>query len=971
MFSLRLPLFLFTTVAASQSTTLAAQGSPGDIILQATRSVEAADSSVIVQWRQAVSEREGAEGTGFSQEAREATLGLATVAWLTYRFEEARERLASLLTSALPADPITAFAWIVQGEAEVAQAHLPQADSAFSSAVEAGQELGDDRARAWGLIRLANVRGRLTGDPGSPAALLAAAQPLLEADDPFLRGQFHCVRAGNDPSGSATAEADARAGLELAQAAGIRRLHAACLHVLASDLLRRGRTDDALATFAEEQEEQKAIGDRSGRAATLQWAGYLLFTAGDFAASNAYLLEAVSEGETSGNLSPVAWAYLSLSGIAVGLGDLAGGDAYLDRAQTLLEAQGDQWGLATLRGRRAAVAFAAGDWDTARTIWEATLTEHERAGNTLGVFSTQTGLLELALAEGDLVEGEQRLRAARATAQRAGMGEWEVSLSFHEAELALRQRDGTRARAALDRFLLPGQFSVRTYRARMRYAEALALDGRVSDAADFMASALDALEEWRSGLDALELQRYAFQVGEYVADPDLGGATVLAAMAREGLVERAFDLAERQRARRLFEEMVLAEIGRHHSVDDAQDDETVPPPPPPLSAKEVLAAFPDPSLALIEFVTGRGGEPTTAFVLSGNRTLAVELPPADSLERDIGLLRSLAESGEDFGTVASRLGERILEPVLRGLPDAISELVFIPSGALHRLPFDLLEAKSASPLVRRFAVSVAPSASVLARLWAAADPPSPSFLVMGDPTLPESDPGGFTSLAGASREAEAVARFGQPAHLRTGSKATEAYLRVAPLEEFGVLHFATHAVVDESSIAATYLVLAPGEGEDGLLWPGDIARLRLGPSLVVLSACRTAGGVVVRGEGVQGLTAPFLAAGARAVLATLWPVEDRSVEGLIGDFYGALARGEKVGQALRTAKLSSLDRGDPPGAWAAFTVAGNANMRVPAVEPRSGAEPGALILLLAVLVTAGLGSAKAWKLRRGPRRPRV
>jgi len=74
------------------------------------------------------------------------------------------------------------------------------------------------------------------------------------------------------------------------------------------------------------------------------------------------------------------------------------------------------------------------------------------------------------------------------------------------------------------------------------------------------------------------------------------------------------------------------------------------------------------------------------------------------------------------------------------------------------------------------------------------------------------------------------------------------------------------------TIANTALALAPEGAEDGFVHPAELAALGLQAELVVLSACRTAGGVIVRGEGIQGLAAPLLAAGARAVAATWWPI---------------------------------------------------------------------------------------------------
>jgi CHAT domain-containing protein len=114
-----------------------------------------------------------------------------------------------------------------------------------------------------------------------------------------------------------------------------------------------------------------------------------------------------------------------------------------------------------------------------------------------------------------------------------------------------------------------------------------------------------------------------------------------------------------------------------------------------------------------------------------------------------------------------------------------------------------------------------------------------------------------------------------------------------------------------------------------------LAGLRLDADLVVLSACRTAGGVVVDGEGVQGLTAPLLAAGARSILATGWRVGDERTVFLVEAFYAELARGRTVGDALRTAKLAALARKAPASIWAAFTVFGDPFVTVPLRSPAS------------------------------------
>jgi len=128
-------------------------------------------------------------------------------------------------------------------------------------------------------------------------------------------------------------------------------------------------------------------------------------------------------------------------------------------------------------------------------------------------------------------------------------------------------------------------------------------------------------------------------------------------------------------------------------------------------------------------------------------------------------------------------------------------------------------------------------------------------------------------------------------------------------------------------------VLAPGNGESGFVGASDLFGLRLGAGLVVLSACRSAGGVVLGGEGIRGLTAPLLAAGARSLVATQWRIDDREVVPVVDAFYAALASGQPVIEALRTAKVQALGAGRSPRAWAAFSSVGDPFVTVPLKKP--------------------------------------
>ena len=167
-------------------------------------------------------------------------------------------------------------------------------------------------------------------------------------------------------------------------------------------------------------------------------------------------------------------------------------------------------------------------------------------------------------------------------------------------------------------------------------------------------------------------------------------------------------------------------------------------------------------------------------------------------------------------------------------------------------------------------------------------------------------------------------------------KATEATAR-RELASATISHFACHAAVDEELPLDSALVLSAEKGDEGLLQAWEIAeQVQIGSGLVVLSACETARGAERGGEGILGLVRAFQVAGARAVLASLWRVDDESAAELMGRFYAGVARGLPRDEALRQAQLAflagpirtvrdsreiELDASDPRH-WAPFVLIG-------------------------------------------------
>src|SRR5205814_10361889 len=125
----------------------------------------------------------------------------------------------------------------------------------------------------------------------------------------------------------------------------------------------------------------------------------------------------------------------------------------------------------------------------------------------------------------------------------------------------------------------------------------------------------------------------------------------------------------------------------------------------------------------------------------------------------------------------------------------------------------------------------------------------------------------------------------------TDFKANRATATNTDLSQYRIVHLATHGLLNsqhpELSGVVLSLVDEQGRPQDGFLRLHEIYNLKLSADLVVLSACQTALGKDVRGEGLVGLTRGFMYAGAARVVACLWKVDDRATAEFMNGFYGS------------------------------------------------------------------------------------
>jgi CHAT domain-containing protein len=299
-----------------------------------------------------------------------------------------------------------------------------------------------------------------------------------------------------------------------------------------------------------------------------------------------------------------------------------------------------------------------------------------------------------------------------------------------------------------------------------------------------------------------------------------------------------------------------------------------------------------------------------------------------------GLLRRRDTAGDTWPAAARSLGRTLIAAAVAQLPADVNRLVIVADDVLHRVPFEAIRPDSGpASLGERFEISIVPSASVWLHLRRSRVSPSREALVLADPDAARGRPDGemrLEALPGARKEAATIARLLDldPRHVVAGSAASERFIKTMPLSRFGVVHLAAHARADDAFPERSAVFLAPGsEREDGWLQPREIAALDLRGRLVVLSACESADGALLSGEGPLSLARAFFAAGAGAVVATRWPLRDDDAAFVMERFYRALAAGDPVGDALRRARREVIDAGLPPAAWAGVTLLGDGSHR--------------------------------------------
>jgi CHAT domain-containing protein/tetratricopeptide (TPR) repeat protein len=379
----------------------------------------------------------------------------------------------------------------------------------------------------------------------------------------------------------------------------------------------------------------------------------------------------------------------------------------------------------------------------------------------------------------------------------------------------------------------------------------------------------------------------------------------------------------------------------------------------------------DDDTAILEFALG--DQQSYVWVIRKNAFRLAKLPSQIIIDQEVrefylALTDRDAKSDKALIEKSKALSQKILAPVAGDLGD-VKKLVVIADGALQVIPFSALTLAPEAdyePAASDVEIVNAPSFSSLVFLHENKVRRQSSdkklLAVFADPIFQEDDerlssnksskpksssetkeiPGGLAQVLrdfGLERlarlpfsgiEAREIGKFApEQTFLALGTDASRQTFLRGDFNSYRILHFATHGFLNQQNPELSGLVLSlydeKRNAQNGFLRVIDLYSMHLNTDLVVLSACQTALGKEIDGEGIVGLTRGFMYAGASGVVSSLWKVEDAATAELMKRFYRAMLRDKlPPPAALRTAQmeLRSIPRFSNPRFWAGFTING-------------------------------------------------
>ena len=432
--------------------------------------------------------------------------------------------------------------------------------------------------------------------------------------------------------------------------------------------------------------------------------------------------------------------------------------------------------------------------------------------------------------------------------------------------------------------------------------------GATESAAELYRKAIAIIESIRAGLRTTSLRN------DFLADKrDVYDALISLQLQQSSpAVSEIFQWMERSRARTLLDRMAA-----HTPLQE-------------FNLEEIQAHLPQDTV-LIEFWVSN--QSSAAVWVTPTKTGMLRYASPDEIRNSVELLLAgIQESTNQWREHSRALGNQLLS----GIP-LERHLLVVPDGPLS-IPFEILGVPNSDALlIEKCDVSFLPSARFVTmtkmrdRHWLF--PWNEQMTAFGNPPVSSSDAlaekEGWHALPASEREVRGIADIlpGR-AEIHLGADARKAYLMNGRPKHAPLLHFSTHALVDaENPDHSRILLAADSSNTADYVFLDEVYSLDLNNvDLVTVSACDTARGKMVRGEGIQAFSQAFLAAGSSATVTSLWKVADEPTADFMKQFYYFLGRGVTKAEALQMTKLQFLhSKSDLSNVryWAAFVLNGD------------------------------------------------
>ena len=847
------------------------------------------------------------------------------------RYDEAEEAATGAVEAAesIGDETEAARAWMVLVHT---YAKLGRLGDALRSALEAERAFteGGELGLAVQALCNAGIVTRMMGDGEAAIGMFERALGMQE-HEPAIRAQIESGLAESmlDVGRFADAEAAFLRSARTFESVGASRAASIVRGNLADLYGRQGRLSAAIEQFEVARrffEEDRAYGEL----------GRILTEQADVYAATGLIDDAIAGYRRAGGLLERAGAVQEQARSLTGLGRMLitrdpdeAADAF-DRAAALYEQAGSTSGRALATLHRARLELARGDPEAAERAVDAAT--DALAGRRSDLLMCEMTRADVLIARGDFARAETLLTEAMDTAATLG-------LPIYRAEMLWRRSVARRGAGRIEHAIADAREAIdQIERIRGTLQGSRFRAGLVGGSRALYEQAVSLMLETGATVEAFETTERAR--GRTLLDLLGGGAEIDAAAGAEDDATRNLlrDLADaRADLNAVYSALDPTASGPSHAqwiekVRGAEDRVTAIETRLHASrrVRELLgvpesfgriAAELDPGQALVSYWID--GESMRCFVVRDGRAEAATLPAStDEIGAAIqdalfqirrGLMRGPEGASRQRRlssclAALSDLHDMIWAP-LAGMLEGVEQAAVVPAGPLHAVPFSALY-DGRCYLVERVEPVLLPTAGVLPLLHNTGTdaPGNIAVLAVPDRIAPEIE-----------MEASALRDTLPDADVIVGPEATSERARQMAASA-GVLHLACHGAFPPSNPLAAGLKLA-----DRWITVRDVLSWKLPGSVVVLSGCDTGRNALRAGEELFGFSRGFLAAGARALIVSLWTAHDATTRRLMTDMYRACGTEEgphAMRSALGKAQYLQIQAGVHPAFWSNFIYLG-------------------------------------------------